>query len=145
RLAFRHHHGMVFATAHRILGEATEAEDVTQTVFEILARKLPQVRDPARLPGFLKTCAVRESLATLRWRRRRRLDLTQVDPQISEHDDPRTLAVVAVKQLLDRLEPVERAVVVLKLVERMSWEEVAEALETSVSPCGDVSTAREPA
>ncbi len=134
RLAFRHHHGMVYATANRILGDRFEAEDVTQGVFEILARKLDSVRDAAKLPGFLKTCAVRESLAVVkkrRWWKGRRgtlfLQSQQESAPASAH------AVASVRQILARLEPEERTAVILKFVEHHSHEEVAALMETSVS------------
>lgn len=36
---FRAHHGLVFRTAYRITGNATDAEDVLQTVFLRLMRR----------------------------------------------------------------------------------------------------------
>jgi RNA polymerase sigma-70 factor (ECF subfamily) len=134
RLAFRHHHGMVFSTANRILDDRFEAEDVTQGVFEILARKLDTVRDPAKLPGFLKTCAVREALAVVkkrRWWKGRRGTLFLQSQE--ESAAPEAHAVASVRQILARLEPEERTALILKFVEHHSHEEVAGLMGTSVS------------
>lgn len=134
RLAFRHHHAMVFATANRILDDRFEAEDVTQGVFEILARKLETVRDPAKLPGFLKTCAVREALAVVkkrRWWKGRRGTLYLQSREEAASADAHDVA--SVRQILSMLQPDERTAVILKFVEHHSHEEVAALMETSVS------------
>lgn len=134
-LAFRHCHEMVYATAHRITGSRAEAEDVTQTTFETLTRKLSDLRDPARVPGFLKTTAVRASLRHLRkrrwWRgRRAALVLAEAEEATTTED---AHATAAVRQLLTHLNGEERAAVVLKYVEQHSFEEVAGLMDTSVS------------
>jgi RNA polymerase sigma-70 factor (ECF subfamily) len=130
RLAFDHFHEMVFVTASRIVGNPWEAEDVTQSVFENLVRRLAHVRDPASLPGFLKTCAVRMSLrqvARQRWRRRR---LETMGPVAIPADAPSRAALV--RQLLAQLDEEERVAVVLKHVEQHGHDEVAEYMGVSV-------------
>jgi RNA polymerase sigma-70 factor, ECF subfamily len=130
RLAFDHFHDTVFTTASRIVGNPWEAEDVTQSVFENLVRRLSHVRDPATLPGFLKTCTVRMSLRQVkrqRWRRRR---LEALGPVAIPSDGPSRAALV--RQLLAQLDEEERVAVVLKHVEQHSHEEVAEYMGVSV-------------
>lgn len=130
RLAFDHFHEMVFSTASRIVGNPWEAEDITQSVFETLVRRLAFVRDPAFLPGFLKTCAVRISLRQVkrqRWRSRR---LDMMPPVAIPDDGPARVALV--RQLLGHLDEEERVAVVLKCVEQHSHPEVAELMGVSV-------------
>jgi len=130
RLAFDHFHEMVFVTASRIVGNPWEAEDITQTVFENLVRRLAHVRDPASLPGFLKTCTVRMSLRQVkrqRWRRRR---LEAMGPVAIPPDGPSRAALV--RQLLAQLDDEERVAVVLKHVEQHGHDEVAEFMGVSV-------------
>ena len=52
----------VFAVVLRRLRNRTEASDVTQDVFIQALRKLPQLRDPERFPGWLRQIAVRMSI-----------------------------------------------------------------------------------
>jgi RNA polymerase sigma factor (sigma-70 family) len=134
-LVFEHCHAMVFALANRIVGSAWEAEDLTQSVFEWFVEHLHVVRDPARIPAFLKTCAVRAALRHERRGRWRRARLASV---MGDAEDPRTrtneeLIAASVRTLLERLDPQERAAVVLKFIELHNHEEVAALMGVSVS------------
>jgi RNA polymerase sigma-70 factor (ECF subfamily) len=135
RAAFRAHAEAVHATAHRILGDSADAEDVTQSVFETLARRLDSLRDEARLAAFLKACAVRECLMLLRrrrwwWGRRGQRALT---PVAVEGEPEEAFLATAVRELLAPLSAEERIAVVLKLVEEHSHEEVAALMGISVA------------
>ena len=134
RLAFERCADMVFATAWRIGGSRFEAEDVCQSVFLALLDHAGSLRDPARVPGFLKTCAVRESLRLLRRRgwwsgRRGRVYLADREAETSSTD---AFAAARVEQLLDKLGAEERAALVLK-AQGHSHEEIAELLGTSLA------------
>ena len=55
---FRAHHGLVFATAYRITGNAGDAEDVLQTVFLRLLRR-DRNADPLEKPeSYLRRAAI---------------------------------------------------------------------------------------
>jgi RNA polymerase sigma-70 factor (ECF subfamily) len=133
-LAFDHCHAMVFSIANRITSSRWEAEDVTQAVFESLLERLDKVRDHDRIPGFLRTCAVRISLRHVQRSRWRRSRLEEAMPVLDDAatNDPVGIAAL-VRQLLARLDPEERAAVVLKYVELCSHDEVAELMGVSVA------------
>ncbi|MCF6285080.1 MAG: hypothetical protein L3K26_07810, partial [Candidatus Hydrogenedentes bacterium] len=65
------HSGMVYGTCRRILGNATAAEDATQTCFLKLAEAPTTIK--TSLPGWLHTVATRCALEMLRSEKRRRL------------------------------------------------------------------------
>lgn len=135
-LAFRHHHIMVHTTALRILSCPSDAEDVTQAVFESLAGHVDSIRDAAALPGFLKTCAIRQSLAVLRrkrWWRGRRAAVFLRPAEVDPHRDADAHLVAVVRELLEGLSPQERTVVVLTHVEQHSLSETARLMNLSVS------------
>jgi RNA polymerase sigma-70 factor, ECF subfamily len=136
REAFRAFHGKVYATAHRILADPHEAEDVAQTVFERLAHRLHTIRDQERLGSFLEVCAVRECLVLLRRRRwwtGRRAARVLAPVRATPEEPAAAYLVTAVRELLLPLSGEERVAVVLKLVEEHSHEEVARIMGISVA------------
>jgi RNA polymerase sigma-70 factor (ECF subfamily) len=129
-IAFDHCHRMVYQVAYRITGTTFDAEDITQSVFEILARRLHDIRDPVRIPGFLKRCVLRTSHRHLRRAQRRRERLVRLPPHEQPANDAEDDACW-VRFALERLDPEERAAAVLKHVERRTHAEVARLLDVS--------------
>jgi RNA polymerase sigma-70 factor (ECF subfamily) len=131
RLAFHHFHSMVFATCAR-LTTRLEAEDLTQDVFLALFEETSRLRDAARVPGFLKTCAVRLSLHRLR-RARHHLAAVETASRGQTQDRAPETAGYEVRALLDRLDAEERTVVVLRLVEEHTVDEIVALTSLSSS------------
>jgi RNA polymerase sigma-70 factor (ECF subfamily) len=131
-LAFDYCHRMVFSIACRITQSRWEAEDVTQTVFEGFTRALGRIRDPARIPGFLKVSVVRTAMHHVkrgRWRRER----------LATHFEPRAdvggreEAVFVVRELLGRLSARDRTALVLKFGEGVDYDDLARLMGLSVA------------
>lgn len=131
------HKDLIFRAAYRITGNASDAEDVLQTVFLRLARqeKLPEI---ANLPGYLHRSAVNASLDLLRSRK---------DTHISSLDDENNPAEAVAKDsaglvaevrdwlrhALTRLNPRWAEMFVLRFVEDYSNREIARMMKTSAA------------
>jgi RNA polymerase sigma-70 factor (ECF subfamily) len=111
--------------ALRMLGDAMAAEDVVQDVFERLARSLGGYRGDAPFGAWLRRAVANGAVDELR--RRRWLDLDTPVPDRIEPAGLTGVDEVALEawQLLDRLEPTARAVLVLHAVEGLTHAEMA--------------------
>jgi RNA polymerase sigma factor (sigma-70 family) len=129
---------MVLTTAERVLGSKSEAEDVAQDVFTRLFRIVKSLRDPDSLRSFVYSVAIRTLKSELRYRRMRAwLSFHEPDSLV---DLPRATVDVESRdllrkfhRLLDRLSPRDRLVFVMRRVESMTVEEIAAAMDLSVS------------
>jgi RNA polymerase sigma-70 factor, ECF subfamily len=128
---------MVLMTARRSLGSKAEAEDVAQEVFLLVFRKAKTLRDPNSLRSFIYSFAVRVLKAELRRRKVRGwlpflteapLDLGLRTGHVEARNILRKLYA-----LLDRLSPRDRLAFVLRRMEAMTVEEIAETMDLSTS------------
>ena len=127
----REHGPLVFTTAKRLLGQAADAEDLTQEVL-LEAFRFAQSRQVRHWPAFLRRLAVCRSLDRLR-QRRNILPLHGV-----AHRDPapgpeeaalaRELAE-RLRQALAQLPSREGEVFCLRYFEDLSYQQIAEALD----------------
>jgi len=129
---------MVLVTAERALGSSSEAEDLTQEVFCRLFRVAKTLRDPDRLRSFVYSIAVRALKSQLRHRRLRAWltfhgPETLFDPRYVTIDVEARDLLKSFYVLLDRLSARDRLVFILRRVESMTVEEIAEALSISTS------------
>lgn len=134
---------MVYATAVRLLGNPTEAEDVAQTVFLKAFERFDQIGTSPAAAGWLKTVATNECLNHLsryrnRWRFFNELgeaDTNSVDSLISgsgtRDSGPGTLDSV-LDIALRRLPPHQRVPIVLFHFDDLSYQQIAERLGISV-------------
>ncbi|MGA2134723.1 MAG: sigma-70 family RNA polymerase sigma factor [Bryobacteraceae bacterium] len=65
---FREHHSTVFRAAYRVTGNASDAEDVLQTVFMRLLRRQPDAEAVGNMEGYLRRAAVNAALDLVRSR-----------------------------------------------------------------------------
>jgi len=155
----REYQDMVFATAVRLLGNATEAEDIAQTVFLRAFERFAAVGTSPTAAGWLKTVATNLCLNHLsryraRWQSARELG----GDRESEHGEPvprvRDTSPLDVVEQTDRAEHLERALralpdhqrvpLVLFHFEELSYQEIASKLRVSLGKVKtDIHRARE--
>jgi len=91
---FENHHAMVFRTAYRVTGSASDAEDVLQTVFLRLAKR-DAFSDIDKPESYLRRAAVNAALDVVRARR-------ESDSLLIE-DMPSSAACTELRELRDEL------------------------------------------
>lgn len=145
-LFVRRYEDMVFATAVRLLGNASEAEDVAQTVFlRAFERGEAIVRSPAA-GGWLKTVTTNLCLNHLSRYRKRWLLFSELPRMEKESDVEAIEALTAVQRDQDRpddlnavlralesLPPHQRVPLVLFHYDGLSYEAIAGRLRVSLS------------
>ena len=142
----RRHERWVFSLVLRMVGNRHEAEDIAQDIFLKAYRSLRDFRGTARFSTWLHTIATNHTLSYLASRatsRRREVADTDADlpPRMDRLPDsaPRAdqeLERKDLRSLLDaalaRLSPEHRIVVVLRDIQDLSYEEIAEVLHVEL-------------
>src|ERR1051325_2945372 len=123
------HTGMVHGAALRVVQNQTTAEEVTQAVFIILARKARSLRHNTLLAGWLYRTARFVALEALRAEKRRQqhtqefADMKETTEGVSVWNQ---IAPV-LEEAMSRLGATDRDAVVLRFLEQRSFAEVAGA------------------
>jgi RNA polymerase sigma-70 factor (ECF subfamily) len=122
----------MFNVALRIVGNVQDAEDVTQTAFGNAFAALGSYDPKYRFFSWIYRMTVNASLNTLE----RRRDMVSFDgkfdvPAISSTESAAEAEDLVGRALLE-LKPGDRAVVVLRHLEALSYEEIADALGVPV-------------
>jgi RNA polymerase sigma factor (sigma-70 family) len=130
------HIDMVFVSAHRQLHDAELAEDVTQAVFLMLARKAAGLRKDVVLPAWLLTGTWYACKNAMRQQRRRRIHESRVAAMRSESSDgSAAIAESEVVQALDaalaHLGEADRGAITMRYLQSRSVREVAASLGVS--------------
>ncbi len=134
RQVFDAYRDRVFSLALHLAGSEAAAKDVTQQVFLTLFTRAREFRGDAQLTTWLYRLAINASIDERR--RQRRLVPVVVAPVAVERTVPedalrrRELAGY-VRAALERLSPKLRVVVVLKHLEGLSYDEMAQVLGCS--------------
>jgi len=128
---------LVYRLAERTLGAPHEAEDLTQDVFLCLLGKVGSVRDASSLRSFVVSVTIRSLKWQLRRKHRRQqwVSLTQTGglPDLPVRGADTDEALRRFYGLLDGLRPKDRLVFVLRRVDGMRLQEVAEATGLSLA------------
>ena len=142
-----HYHTSVYNLVYGILSDAADAADVTQEVFLCVFRGIRGFRQSSSLKTWLYRVSVRQALNHRRWSwRHHRLQvsidaegedknpiLELKDGEATPFEQFATHEVQAtVRGALANVPPIFRSAVILRDLEGLSYEEVAEVLEVSV-------------
>jgi RNA polymerase sigma-70 factor, ECF subfamily len=142
-----HYHGPVYNLILSMLGDPSDAADGTQEVFLKAFRGIRSFRQGSSLKTWLYRIAIREALNHRRWFKRHLQKNVSIDTEVEDGQAPievedlgatpfEQLAAheiqVAVQGALQQVPAVFRTAVILRDLEGLSYEEVAEVLECSV-------------
>jgi RNA polymerase sigma-70 factor, ECF subfamily len=142
-----HYSGAVYSVVSGMVSESSDAADITQDVFLKAFRGIRGFRRGSSLKTWLYRIAIRETLNHRRWlwRHHRQQDSIDLDPADGhgsmeiedEGSTPFDQAAChevqqAVQRALQSVPKVFRSAVILRDLEGMSYEEVAEVLSVSV-------------
>jgi RNA polymerase sigma-70 factor (ECF subfamily) len=138
----------VFNLAYRLLTDTGDASDVTQEVFLKVFRSIGTFRAQSALKTWIYRIAVNESHNRRRWLFRHRHNEVGLEEEF-EDSEPRERAIpdagrspferafdrekhALIEEALTRINPSFREAVVLRDLEDLSYEEIAEILQISI-------------
>ena len=142
-----YYHSSIFNLVYGILPDRADAADVTQEVFLHVFRGIRGFRGGSSLKTWLYRISVRQALNHRRWCWRHHRMQTSIDTEDSENNAVLELkdeeatpyeqcaaheTQVTVRRALASVPPVFRSAVILRDLEGLSYEEIAEVLEVSV-------------
>jgi len=122
------HRTRLVRTATNILRDRYEAEDVAQEAFLKAFRELGRLRDDKSFPGYVYKICVRLCMDRLRTKRAEPVEFERAAPHAGTVVENRVL----IEKLLAQLPPDLCTTLVLREIEQLSYEEVAEAMHVPV-------------
>lgn len=136
---YRAHVVAVYRRLTRILGPIAEREDLTQDVFLAVHRELPRFRGDAQLSTFIHRIAINRACEHLRRQSRRPVMLVDdwffdelVGPACSpEQQSAAREELARVFACLARIKPKKRVAFLLRVVDGLSFEEIAELVDAT--------------
>jgi RNA polymerase sigma-70 factor, ECF subfamily len=141
--------GLLFSIAYRMLGSVGEAEDMVQEAFERYHRAREDDERIESPRAWLSTVVTRLSIDALRSARARREQyvgawipepLLTGEDETSRHAEMADSLSLSFLVLLERLSPVERAVLLLHDVFAYEYREIAEVVDRSEANCRQLAT-----
>lgn len=138
----------VYNVVYRLLGNQTDACDVVQDVFVKIFRGVNAFREQSSLRTWIYRIAVNEAYNHRRWFSRHCRHEVPMERETMDHEgcfefardpgrspyeqalDSETRSLV--EQALTRINPVFRTAVVLRDIQNLSYEEIAEILQLSI-------------
>ena len=132
----RRHVNLVYSAAFRQLSNAAHAEEITQAVFIILARKAASLRHDTNLTAWLYEATRLTSLSFLRGERRRQFRDHEAYMQSNLPESSETFwqqLAPLLDEAMGQLDKDDRKAVLLRFFQDKSLREVASALQTTES------------
>ena len=131
----RSYQNMVFSVSARIVGNLTDAEDITQEVFLKAYDRFTELRNSGTVGGWLKTVATNLSINHLnRYRSRWRFFSEQAESvEVAAEAEPESDRREALELAIRKLPDPQRVPLVLFHFEEMSYEEIAAKLQVSLA------------
>ncbi len=138
RALWRRYSPFVYGVLDRALGSSVESEDLSQDVFSRFFASVATMRDPTALRSFLYSSAIRTLRSHLRAKRVRRIlrlsDTGEVpDRPVAAPDNEGRDLLVHFYRVLDTLGANDRTVFLLRQIEGLSLEEIAEITGKSLA------------
>lgn len=131
--------GLVFTSALRRTGNPASAEEITQNVFALLARKAASLRSHPNLSAWIFRTTQLECAKTMRseMRHQRKLDALASESPTTTADDSAAWreALPALDASLDQLAEKDRALVIQRFFERKRFAEIAGSTGKSEAAC----------
>ena len=138
----------IYGMVYRLLGNQTDACDVVQEVFLKVFRSVGSFREQSSLRTWIYRIAVNEAYNHRRWFSRHCRHEVSLEKEGAEHDSaidlaqdpgrsPYELALdgetrLLIERALAEINPVFRTAVVLRDIQNLSYEEIAEILQVSL-------------
>jgi RNA polymerase sigma-70 factor, ECF subfamily len=138
----------IYGLAYRLVGNQMDASDVVQEVFLKVFRGVNSFREQSSLRTWIYRIAVNEAHNHRRWWMRHCRREVPLEREQRDGDAPAELAYdqgrspydqvldsetrALVEQALSRIKPVFRVAVILRDIQNLSYEEIAEILQVSL-------------
>jgi RNA polymerase sigma-70 factor, ECF subfamily len=141
QLIFEQHHRFVFRFLYGMVGERRLAEELMQETFMQAYKNIGKVREEAKLLSWLCGIARHVALHSLRSRRGKNQWIGIDDQEVAELKDaqltPETRMLntelrAVIHRALAALDEERRGVFILKVLQQMSYEEIAEVTGFSI-------------
>jgi RNA polymerase sigma-70 factor (ECF subfamily) len=138
RATWNRYSPLVYGVLDRALGSSSESEDLTQEVFSRLFAAIGKLRDPSALRSFVYSCTIRMLRWHLRAKRVRRILLLSdtgdmPEPATAGEDGEGRELLRRFYRMLDTLSADDRTAFVLRQVEGLSLQEIAEVTGSSLA------------
>lgn len=122
------HRNRLVRTATNLLRDRHEAEDVSQEAFLKAFREIHRLRDDRAFSGYLYRICVRLCMDRLRLKK---AEPSEFDT-VTDHDGGAVENRVVIEKLLSQLPYDLRTTLVLREIEQLSYEEVAEVMHVPI-------------